>query len=261
MSDVWIVPTAIDTETSFVAHATQCVTLVRNVDSGLLVPTIALDLLLHSFAGFILALDVVDRLNAYSSLDLSGGPLPAYSPSYTHIAFAMLNANRDYDVEKALTDLIDDRPPKSLPSLASSGEFRGELNIDSKTPRGTVDAVSANHGPDHRQLRGTYDRNTKKLVPGSERLLLEPGMRRMPTGRYSQDAAVRRGLLLNQARAKQHARSVAIDAGLAATCAASGAAARAARLAQLQVSTAGRKRVIPAQNASDSQNWAPIWAS
>lgn len=198
MIELWTHPTAVDVYTTW-RSATSVWRLPLNNDaSPPLVPKIVSDGSLAVLAGFILALDAIDRLNAYSTIDFSGATLP----SCKHIAFATVEQNRSYDVERSLARFIEDGQ-LNLPSPASNGEFFGELSPWSKVPRGTLGAVL-------------------------------PEMLRAPTGRYSRDAAVRRGLLLNEARAVQQARSAAIDAGLAATCAADWTAARAANLAWLQ---------------------------
>jgi hypothetical protein len=151
------------------------------------------------FAEHVLSLDAIDRLNAYSSIDLSGVRVPRCK----HLAFANRDANPNgYNVEQELQAFIDGKAAR-LPDRASAGEFRGYMSPLFEDPRGTVGAIL-------------------------------PEMRRSPTGSYSSASAIHRGLLLNEARAVQHARSAAIDAGLAATAAANWTAARAAALAQAQ---------------------------
>jgi hypothetical protein len=197
---MWTHPTAIDTLVTWTAaqHVWRQ-RLDPDDQFSPLVPFIAPDTVLRDFAEYILSIDAISRLNAYSTRDFSG----ARFPDCKHIAFANRDANHPtYDVERELQALIDGKATRP-PDHASPSEFHGHINPTFRNPRGTVAAIL-------------------------------PYMHRAPTGIYSEAAAIRRGTLLNQARAVRHARSVSIDAGLAATVAANWTAARAELLAHVQ---------------------------
>jgi hypothetical protein len=194
MAEVWVHPTAVDVYTTW--QVSDYVTLKKNT-AGALVPVIAAGGLLRSWAGLILSLDAVARLDAYCVLDVSGA-----FPGFKHAAFENRDANPGYDVDQALARFVSGEP-SATPDLRGTGAFRGYIDPFTRNPWGTVGGMW-------------------------------PAMQRRPSGDYSDAAAIHRGNLLNSARAIVQARSAAIDAGLAATCAANWAAKRAEVLAWAQ---------------------------
>jgi len=169
------------------------------------------------FATFIIMRDKAARHDAFSFLDYSGAWSPKVASELGLIAgpFRVLHENSGYSVDEHITAFI--------------------ANPDSPTIQGTAARTPAlaGEGPAYWEyspgvaLHDSYDGH---FPLGS----VQPAMRRQPSGQYSAVAAQRSGALLEQLRQVYHTRSVAIDAGLAATAAAAWSAKRAQLLAAAQ---------------------------
>jgi hypothetical protein len=173
-----------------------------------LVPKIDFDQVLRSFGGLIMHRDVVARLRAFSRWDFSGKWAASdRSPErWKHESHEVIARNATFNLDVQLAALIAGGD-FSQPDAPPGGDFL--WSGMAREPRG-ISAVIDPAGPDPAEMRN------ESPIP------------------YSPAAAQASAALLNSARAVRQAASVALDAGLAATIAATWTATRAELLARAQ---------------------------
>ena len=211
---MWTDPTFIDTVTTG-AVAQQVVLILLNPKlpwsiTNPFVPIIQSDDTLLAFVGLIMCRDIVARLDAFSPIDFSGRWDVPGTPfqSAKHGAVDCVAKTARFALDTGLAALAGGLP-------ASSPDTNGF---------GSRDWLWSGMDRDPRCGYGV----TADMIT------------RSPTGSYSPASSQASAAVLNAARATRQAASVSIDAGLAATVAATWTAARAGFLARAQAAYPAR---------------------